>query len=263
MLLTRLLPGLLLVGAIDMLPAGQPKPETVQAFDAYVARREAALNTQAADPAHFLWAYQSPTRLSQARQGQVPVEPRNPGGLLEVPGGAIHDWTGSIFLPHTTLDQVLAFVQNYDHHQDYYKPEVVRSRLISRQGDTFQIHLRLLKKKIITVVYDTDHTVVYSRLSPTRARSRSVMTRSQVVDNPGQPDERPLPPEKDHGFLWRMNSYWRFEARDGGVWVECEAITLSRGVPTGVGWLVNPIVRELPRQSLTMTLANLQRALAR
>jgi hypothetical protein len=65
---------------------------------------------------------------------------------------------------------------------------------------------------------------------------------------------RELPPGQDHGFLWRLNSYWRFEERDGGVYVECEAISLTRNVPLGLGWLVNPIIRSLPRESLANTL---------
>ena len=250
----------MLAAAVDVT-AGQPEPKTVQAFDRYVHQREAAMEARAANPAKFLWVTESSTRLQQARNGQTVVEPHSEDGMIEVPGGIIHDWTGAIFLPKTNVARVIAFVQNYDHHKDYYKPEVVNSKLVSRDGDTFKIFLRLLKHKVITVVYDTDHTVVYRKLDDHRWLSRSVMTRSQEIDDPGKPGEHARAPKDDHGFLWRLNSYWRFEERDGGVWVECEAITLSRTVPMGTGWLVNPIVRTLPRQSLTMTLENLQKGL--
>ena len=69
-----------------------------------------------------------------------------------------------------------------------------------------------------------------------------------------------MEPGVDHGFLWRLNSYWRFEERDGGVYVECEAISLTRNVPIGLGWIVNPIVRTLPKESLESTLRNTRRA---
>jgi hypothetical protein len=62
--------------------------------------------------------------------------------------------------------------------------------------------------------------------------------------------------------LWRLNSYWRFEERDGGVYVECRAISLTRDVPTGLGWIVEPIVRKLPRQSLINTLTATRQALS-
>jgi hypothetical protein len=74
------------------------------------------------------------------------------------------------------------------------------------------------------------------------------------VINRGEPGERELPPGNDHGFLWRLYSYWRFEERDGGVYVECQAISLTRSVPTGFGWLIEPIIRQLPRESLANTL---------
>ena len=34
------------------------------------------------------------------------------------------------------------------------------------------------------------------------------------------------------------------------MYVECEAISLTRAAPLGVGWLVNPIIRSLPGASL-------------
>ena len=258
-----ILSAVILAAAATGAWAGQPSGETVQAFNRYVHQREAAMEQRITNPGSFLWVADSPARMRDVMSGQTVVEPRNSGGMLEVPGGIIHDWTGAVFIPKVSVDHVIQFVQNYDHHKDYYKPEVVDSKLLSRDGNTFKIFLRLLKKKVITVVYDTNHTVVYQKLNADKWQSRSVMTQSREIDDPGKPDEHPVPPEKDHGFLWRLNSYWRFQQRDGGVYVECEAITLSRTVPTGVGWLVNPIVKVLPRQSLTMTLDNLHKALAR
>jgi hypothetical protein len=66
---------------------------------------------------------------------------------------------------------------------------------------------------------------------------------------------------KDHGFLWRLYSYWRFEERDNGVYVECQAISLTRNIPTGLGWLIEPIIRNLPRESLANTLTATKGAL--
>ncbi len=40
--------------------------------------------------------------------------------------------------------------------------------------------------------------------------------------------KREKPEGKDRGFLWRLNSYWRYQQVDGGVLVECESLTLSR-----------------------------------
>ena len=78
--------------------------------------------------------------------------------------------------------------------------------------------------------------------------------RLREVKDAGKPNERELPPGTGDGYLWRLYSYWRYEERDGGTWVECQAISLTRDVPTGLGWLIDPIIRTLPRESLANTL---------
>jgi hypothetical protein len=63
--------------------------------------------------------------------------------------------------------------------------------------------------------------------------------------------------------MWRMNTYWRFLERDGGTYIECEALTLSRNVPTGLGWLIGPIVSSIPREMLTSALQATRRSLVK
>ena len=181
--------------------------------------------------------------------------------VLPVPNGLVHDWVGSVFIPGATLERTLAMVRDYDHHKDVYKPEVIDSRVISHTGNDFHISLRLLKKKVITVVLATEHEVKYTPLDTTRWRSVSRATKIAEVAKAGKPEEREKPPGTGEGFLWKLNSYWRFEERDGGTWLECEAISLTRDVPTGLGWLVEPIIRDLPKESLANTLRATRAAL--
>ena len=54
--------------------------------------------------------------------------------------------------------------------------------------------------------------------------------------------------------MWRLNSYWLLRERDGGVYLECEAVSLSRGVPAALAWLIDPIIRSLPKDALANTL---------
>jgi len=229
------------------------KPATLQAFETYIRAVEARLQPRAGVP--FLWADASPERARQVRAGQVLAEPFDGKAESSAPSGLIHDWIGAVFIPGATLEKTLALVQNYDIHKNIYKPEVIDSRLLSRQGDNFKIYLRLLKKKVITVVLNTNHDVQYSRVDANRWRSISRSTRIAEVNDAGKPGERENPVGKGHGFLWRINSYWRFEQRDGGVYVECQAVSLTRNVPTGLGWLIEPIIRNLPRESLANTLS--------
>jgi hypothetical protein len=168
---------------------------------------------------------------------------------------------GAAFLPGTTLAKVLGTIQNYDNHKNLYKPEVVDSRILERNGNNFKVRLRLLKKKVITVVLNTDHEINYFPVDATKQYSKSRTVRVAEVAEPGEAGEHELKPGEDHGLLWNLNTFWRFLERDGGVWIECEAISLTRGIPMGLGWLVSPIVRELPRESLTLTLEGTRRAL--
>jgi hypothetical protein len=170
---------------------------------------------------------------------------------------------GAVFVPGATLDRALALLTDYDHHARIYQPEVMASRTLERDGGHYRIYLRLLKKKIITVVLNTEHDVRYFRLGPTRAYSRSYSTRVAQVDDPGEPGEKERPPGNDNGFLWRLYSYWRMEERDGGVYLECQAVSLTRDIPTGLGWMIEPVIRDLPKESLVKTLEATRQALSR
>jgi hypothetical protein len=241
--------------------AAELRPETVQAFERYVRETEARLEQRLRPDGKFLWVDEEPQREVQVRQGQVAIENRSGRDTIAVPGGLIHEWIGAVFIPGVTLGKTLAIVQDYDHNQDNYKPEVLASRLVSRDGNDFKVYLRLMKKKVITVILDTDYDVRYFPLGSGRCHSRAYSTRIAEVRNAGKRDERILPPGQDSGFLWRLYTYWRFQERDGGVYVECEAISLTRAIPAGLGWLIEPIVTTLPRESLANTLRETRAAL--
>ncbi len=235
------------------------------AFDRYVALAEADLTRR--DSGGILLIDEAADRESVCRRlthGEVIVQrlrTDDHGARIPVPGGLIHHWVATEFVPGATLDQVLRLVQDYDHEQQFYAPDVQRSRLISRRGDDFHIFLRFQRTRVITVVLDTEHDVHYTRQDATHASSRSVSTRIAEVVNPGAAGEHELAPADDHGFLWRLNSYWRFEQQNGGVFIECEAISLTRDIPAGLGWLVGPFVESVPRESLLFTMTATRRAL--
>jgi hypothetical protein len=179
------------------------------------------------------------------------------GKEIRVPDGLIHHWFGSIFVPNVSLEAVLKWVQDYDQHHRYFK-EVEQSRLVSREGDTFKIFLRFVRKKVVTVHYNTDHTVIYRQHQGGRASSRSFTTRIAELQNPGSSSESEKPVGDDSGYFWRLNSYWRFQETDGGVLVECESISLSRSIPFGLGWLIKGFVESVPRESLESTLVGIR-----
>jgi hypothetical protein len=248
-------------------PAGATdlQPKTVEAFNRYVAAAEAQIDEQLSRGQPYLWVEGLPaSRRSEAEKqlqaGQVVIERldatgrSDPGKPVSVPGGMIHHWIGTVFIPGATLAQTLALEEDYDHQQEYFHPDVMRSRILGHDGSDFTIELRLYKKKVITSVLDTEHQVHYTLVDATHAWSRSRSIRIQEVDHAGEPNERLEPEGHDRGLLWRMNTYWRFEQKDGGTYVECQSISLTRDIPTGLGWLIGPYVNSVPRESLTFTL---------
>jgi len=238
------------------------KPDTLSAFAKHIGEAEAAMELTLHGDLSFLWSDVSAERAERVHKGLTIAQLWFGKRPIKVPDGLIHDWIGATRIPGTTVAKTLALVQDYDHHKNIYNPQVIDSKLIRRQGDDFQIYLRLLKKKIITVILDTDHDAHYFPVDSTRWCCRSYTTRIAEVEDAGKPAERVLAPDTGYGFLWRLNSYWRFEERDGCVYVECRAISLTRDVPKGLGWIIEPIIEKLPRESLIATLEATRRGLS-
>jgi len=246
------------------------KPATLAAFERYVKATEARIESELKRPGAFLYVDGLPEpRRTAARtalqRGEVFIErlsTRDQSGReIPVPDGLIHHWIGAVFIPGATLSQALALVQNYDKHQNIYKPEVLRSKLVSHNGNDFKIYYRLRKKKVLTVTLNSEHDVHYFPVDATHCHSFSYSTRIQEVANADEPTEYEKPVGQDGGFLWRMYSYWRFERKDGGVYVESESVSLTRDIP----WIFAPIIKsfvtEIPKESLQMTMRATRRAL--
>ena len=249
--------------------AADLQPQTAKAYDRYIELTGAQVTAELAQSGPYLWVERLPpaqraTAQEQLRNGQLVIErleTLDSGKPIPTPGGIIHHWVGTVFVPGATLGQTLSFMQDYDHKVEYFKPDIVRSKILRHEGDDYFVMLRFYKKKIITTVIDTDQEVHYHVVDSTHAYSRSRTTRVQEVDNAGKSDEKLEAEGHDRGFMWRMNTYWRFEEKDGGTYVECQAISLTRDIPTGLGWMVGSLVTSVPRESLTFTLTTARAAL--
>jgi hypothetical protein len=244
--------------------AEQLKPETVAAFNHYVELGERQMSSTPFLHIDGLRAADRDAEFTRLKAGEVITErlqTRDEGQPISVPGGLIHHWIGTVFIPGVTLAQTLAFLEDYDNQYKFYTPDVQRSKLIERDGDHFRIFLRLRKTKVVTVILNTEYDVKYTGLDSERATSDSHSTRIAEVENAGKPNESEKPVGNDSGFLWRLNSYWRFQQRDGGVYVQLEAISLTRDIPTGLGWLISPFITSIPKESLVFTLTRTRQAL--
>lgn len=258
---------IVLVLALAAAPAlgAELQPATVAAFDRYVALTEGRL-----DAGPFLWLDTLPSeqrsrRLDELRRGLVVIErltTRDGGKGIDVPDGLIHHWLGVAFLPGASLDRVLALLQDYDRHAEVYRPRVARSRLLARDGDAFRAFLRFRMEKVITVVVNSEHDARFRRIGADRADGRVRSTRIAEVDDPDTPREREKPVGSNSGYLWRLNTYWRMLEADAGVYLQCESVTLTRGIPFALGWIIRPFVTSIPRESLVFTLETTRKALA-
>jgi hypothetical protein len=247
--------------------AGPPSPAAVTAWDAYTAATEKRIDDELARGTPFLVQdIVAPGQGTHTSSGPprpdifvFRMPPATSGGRpVETGDALIHHWLGSVFIPGVTMADVLGFVRDYDNNGRHFE-DVVASRQLSNNGDVYRIFLKLKRTKVITVYYNTEHTVVYSVPIGDRASSRSVATKIAELEDVGTGTEHEKTPDKERGFMWRLNSYWRFLAVPGGVIVECESTSMSRAIPTGLGWLIGHYVKSIPKESLERTLTGIKK----
>jgi len=265
---------LLCCAAANFMQAAEPEPakllktNTIEVFDRYVKLTEARNDEELKRGTNLLWIDTLPPEqraeaYAALKRGEVKMEKfetRDNSKHIDCPSGIIHHWTGVVFIPGAKLDDVLGVLEDYNKHSLYYAPDVERSKIESRNSDHFRVYLRFRRHKVITVVLNTEHEIDYFHDGPERAHSRSSAVRIAEVEDAGKSDEREKTPGDDGGYLWRMETWWRFEERDGGVYVQSEVVSLTRDIPALLAWMIKPFVTSIPRETLTATLEATRRA---
>lgn len=247
--------------------AADLKQNTTDAFNRYVAVTEERMGAELKSGNSFLFPDRPAAELarseemrdaySRLKRGEILIERQDAklnGKEVEVPDGMVHHWLGIAFIPGANLEQTVAVARDYDHRAELYKPEIIAAHVISHQGDDYKIFMRLYQKRFTTVVFNTEYAVHWGRVSEKQLYSNSLSTRVAEVKDASQPDGPEVPEGHGNGYLWRLNTYWRFEEKDGGVYVQCEALSLTRDIPFGLAWLIKPLVTKIPRQSLSRAL---------
>jgi hypothetical protein len=238
--------------------AAELKQKTLQAWEGYVQTANLAMERRAAGRSLFLWVDESPDLLRRVRSGELVVSSRDPS---EVPSGLIHHWVGAMFLPRVTLDEVNAMFNDYDHYPDFYRPRVVKVKVLKQTDDYQKITTLAVDRAFgVTGAVEADDEIHIVRLDARRIYSLSSATRVQEILNYGEPDQR-LPSENQGpGYVWRTVSMNRLEQRDGGVYIEMEMISLSRGIPIELRWLIKPLLDHMPRTVMLDTLRDTRNA---
>lgn len=240
--------------------------KTVEGFNRYAAAIEARIDKELGDDSPFLDIERQPAAqlaksMAALRRGEVivtrAVARDGAASEIEVEGGMINHWRGTAYIPKVKLDVLLKTLQ--EPQTDKHKQEDVLSSRVVQTGENSQkLFLRLRRTKLITVVYDTEYDTTYRRIAADRATSNSISTKIVEVENAGTPKERALPEGNDHGFMWRLYSYWRYKQVDDGVIVEVESLTLSRNLPFLFTPFLRPVVNNTARDSITRTLTSMR-----
>ena len=223
---------LLLLFACRGLPAAELKSETAAAFDRYVKLTEDGFAKNQGFE-NFLWLDHHPKEKSLAWLQQPtisPLETLDQGKEIEVPGGMIQHWLGVVYLENADIDHVRGLLMNLAGYKDFFKQQIVESKVNKQQGDQYDFFLRFYKKQISTVVLNVNETGKYTLVDPVRWTFAAHSTHIGEVEHPKDKKkvDEEHPAEEGAGYLWRLNFYWRVQQADNGVYVELEVITLAR-----------------------------------
>jgi hypothetical protein len=241
--------GLLLIAASGRVVA-EPTPAAVSGFNSYIAGVESRLAQQHRSSDAFL----APVAADRLRRGEPIVEQITPSAKTNLPGAMLYDWRGTAFVPGATAADIERLMKDFNAYPQRFAPQVLQAKVLAQQGDRIQAVMRVGQKHVITVVMDTAYDVTFARLDPQHGYSISRSTQISEIDAAGTASERVLSSSQEHGFLWRLNTYWSYQQQDGGLYMQIESVSLTRSIPTGLGWLIGPFVESVPRESLEFTL---------
>lgn len=237
------------------------EPGTIAAFAAHVKTVEEELAGRWNDQAPFVSLDSDRESHQKLLRGDLLIKPANSPNPLEVPNGLVHDWVGAVYIPRTSADRVVSVLQDFNNHSKIY-PEVVRSRLIKHDGTEIAGYWRLERKQqFVPAVFDVEQVAHYKQLAPGKWICQAYSTSIREVNDAGSAKESDYPAGEGLGLLWKLDAYWSIEAIGNGVIAECRTISLSRSIPSGMGWMIKPFIQNVPRESLASTLKNTRRTL--
>ena len=244
--------------------AVEPTAAAVAGFTSYIDAVEVRLAQQHRSRVGFL-APMTPAADGGLRleRGELIVERLTPSEGEEFPGAMLHHWRGTAFVPGAKAADFERLMRDFNSYPQHFSPQVQRARVVTQQGDHLQAEMRVRQRHVITVVMDISYDIAFARFDAQHGSSISRSTRISEIDAAGSSAERALEPSQQHGFLWRLNTYWSYEERDGGLAMQIESVSLTRSIPTGLGWAVGPFVESIPRESLEFTLRSVCSALRR
>jgi hypothetical protein len=255
---------MLLIAAASGCAVAEPSVAALSAFNSYIDVVESRLAQQHRSQSIFLARMDSePQSALRLRRGELIVEQLTSPSASDLPGAMLHHWRGTAFVPGARGADFERLMKNFNAYPQYFSPQVLQAKVLAQQGDRLQATMRVRQRHVITVVMDTAYAINFGRLDAQHGYSISHSTRIDEIDSPGTTFEHALSAAEEHGFLWRLNTYWSYEEQDGGLYMQIESVSLTRSIPIGLGWVVRPFVESVPRESLEFTLRSTCNALRR
>jgi hypothetical protein len=248
---------LTLFSTVSFLAAEKPIPIAVAGFDGYVGRVETRLAGQHKSAEGFL----APADRARVKNGDVVLEHLTPATTKELPGALMQDWRGTAFVPGAKGADFERVMRNFEVFPRIYSPQVLKMSAQTKGADRYLVAMRVRQQHILTVVMDMTYDTTFGRLDPQHGYSLSRSTQITEIDAAGTATEHALSADEQHGYLWRLNNYWSYEERDGGLYIQVESVSLSRSAPKGLGWMIGPFIEKVPRESLEFTLRSTRDAL--
>jgi hypothetical protein len=252
---------LLLPFSVVLSKAAEPKRETLRAWDDYIGSVSTSVAERNSGNRPFLWVDESSETRLRVQNGKLVITNHDPH---KVPQGLIHHWVGVMFVPNASLDQVMRVLNNYDRYSDIYKSLIRKTSVVEQAGDTVKLNVLAVQKAFsVTAAVNSDEEIQITRPAPNRVCITANSVQIQEIANYGQPGEHVFPEERRPGYVWRALTVQRLEQRDGGVYIELETISLSRGIPVEVRWLIKPLTDDLPRKMMAEILDETRTAVQR
>jgi hypothetical protein len=259
----------LVLGALAAATVGraaEPTAAAIAGFNTYMAAVESRVVRQHRSPDGFVASVLSDANnRARLQRGELIIEKLTPADGPALPGAMVHHWRGTAFVLGAKVADFERLMEDFEGFPKSFAPQIVQSKVIGRRDDggrTFiQTAMRVKQHHVITVVMDIAYDVEFARLDAQHGYSISRGTKVTEIASAGTKDEHPMSGSDEHGFMWRLNTYWSYEERDGGLYMQIESVSLTRSIPSGLGWALGPFVESVPRESLEFTLQAASRAL--
>jgi hypothetical protein len=246
--------------------AVEPTAAAVAGFNSYISTLESRIARQHQSQNGFIASVLSDqNNRAKLQRGEPIIERISSGTSPELPGATIYHWRGTAFVPGAKVADFERLMEDFANYPKSFAPQIVQAKVMSRKDEggrvSIQTAMRVKQHHVITVVMDMAYDAEFARLDAQHGYSISRSTRITEISGAGTKDEHAMSGSEQHGFLWRLDSYWSYEERDGGLYMQIESVSLTRSIPAGLGWALGPFVQSVPRESLEFTLQSASKAL--